>query len=277
MELKVKGEEEGRGGRQGKGMEEEDHLRTDPGGKSPGSEITNRAYDEVSDDARSATRTRLSLTPTGERKQDPKPMKTRLGLIFWATSTLLLVAVSACGSNQADPPSSPSTTSPSSSPTTSASPPSPSDSAATHASSVLHRYFGVLDRVRRDPSISLSVLATVAASTQLTSESHLVSAERSRSLHQTGATSIRRLTVQSVNLDNSAPAAGRVPTVTIDVCWDVSHADLVDKNGTSAVSPTRANRGWTRYTVANYHWKANPTGGWRVASSQDLRQTPCAA
>ena len=69
----------------------------------------------------------------------------------------------------------------------------------------------------------------------------------------------------------------QVPTVTIDVCWDVSHADLVGKNGKSAVKPTRANRGWTRYTVANYHWNANPSGGWRIASSQDLKQTPCAA
>jgi hypothetical protein len=134
----------------------------------------------------------------------------------------------------------------------------------------------VLDRVRHDSSVPLSELATVATGTQLSSQKHLVDAERSGSLHQTGATSIRKLTVQSVNLDNSAPAAGRVPTVIIDVCWDVSQADLVDNNGKSAVSPTRASRGWTRYTVANYHWNENPSGGWRIASSQDLKQTPCA-
>jgi hypothetical protein len=125
--------------------------------------------------------------------------------------------------------------------------------------------------------VPLSELATVATSTQLSSEKHLVRAERSRSLHQTGATSIRKLTVQSVNLDNSDPAAGKVPTATIDVCWDVSQADLVDANGNSAVSPTRADRGWTRYVVANYHWTENPSGGWRIASSQNLKQTPCAA
>lgn len=204
-------------------------------------------------------------------------MKIRLGLISLATGTLMLAAVSACGSNEAGPQPSLGATSSSSTSTISASPLSPSDAAAAHASSVLHKYFAVLDQVRGDPSISLSALATVTTSTQLTSETHLVSAERSRGLHERGATSIRRLTVQSVNLDNSAPAAGRVPTVTIDVCWDVSHADLLDKNGRSAVSPTRANRGWTRYTVANYHWKANPSGGWRIASSQDLRQKPCAA
>ena len=209
-------------------------------------------------------------------------MKIRLGLISWATGALMLVAVSACGNNEADSPPPPSETSSSSSPTTStpmtgASPTSSSDAAATQASSVLHQYFAMLDRVRQDPSVRLSDLASVATSTQLSAEKLLVSAERSRRLHQTGVTSIRKLTVQSVNLDNSAPAAGRVPTVTIDVCWDVSHADLVDKNGKSAVKPTRADRGWTRYTVANYHWNANPSGGWRIASSQDLKQTPCAA
>ena len=204
-------------------------------------------------------------------------MKIRFGLISWATGTLVLVAVSACGSTEADPPPPPSETPSSSTPTTSASPTSSSDAAATQASSVLHQYFAMLDRVRQDPSVRVSDLARVATSTQLDSQKHLVSAERSRRLHQTGATSIRKLTVQSVNLDNAAPAAGRVPTVTIDVCWDVSHADLVDKNGKSAVKPTRANRGWTRYTVANYHWDANPSGGWRIASSQDLKQTPCAA
>jgi hypothetical protein len=204
-------------------------------------------------------------------------MKIRLGQISLATGALVLVAVSACGSNGADPPPSPPASSSPSAPTTSASPTSPSDAAAADASSALHRYFAVLDRVRQDPSVPLSELATVATSTQLDSEKHLVTAERSRSLHQTGATNIRRLTVQSVNLDNSSPAVGKVPTVTIDVCWDVSQADLVDKNGKSAVSSARADRGWTRYTVANYHWNANPSGGWRIASSQDLKQTPCAA
>ena len=203
-------------------------------------------------------------------------MKIRLGPISVATGTLLLVAVSACGGNAADPPPSSPTSSSPSAPTTSASPTS-SEAAAAEATLLVERYFAVLDRLRQDESVPLSELATVATSTQLSAEKHLVSAERSRSLHQTGHTRIRKLTVQSVNLDNADPSAGRVPTVSIDVCWDVSQADLVDANGKSVVSPTRVDRGWTRYTVANYHWKANPSGGWRIASSQTVKQTPCAA
>ena len=105
--------------------------------------------------------------------------------------------------------------------------------------------------------------------------SYVVSANRDSA--RPGTTAISELKVQSVNLDNSAPDAGKVPTVVIDVCWDVSKVDVLDKSGKSIVSPDRPDTGWTRYTVANYEYAADPTGGWRVATGQDLKQTPCAA
>jgi hypothetical protein len=141
----------------------------------------------------------------------------------------------------------------------------------------MHRYFAVLDAVRQDPNLPLSRLNSVMTSVELTTQWHLVEGERRQHLRQTGETAIDRLTVQSVNLDDSGSFTGRVATVTIDVCWDVSGADLVDKKDHSVVSATRPDRGWTRYTVANNHWSANPSGGWRVAGGQDLKRTPCAA
>lgn len=204
-------------------------------------------------------------------------MMNRLGLMSWATGALMLAALSACGGN--DPHSSPPPAS-SSSPTamsSSASPASPSDKAAADAAALVRQYFATLDEVRTKPASSLSELNTVAIGTQLAAQTKLVKEGRQKGLRQVGSTRITQLTVQSVNLDNSDPSAGKVPTVTVDVCWDVSDADLVDKNGQSAVSPDRPDRGWTRYTVANYRWSANPSGGWRIASSQDLKQTPCAA
>lgn len=141
----------------------------------------------------------------------------------------------------------------------------------------MRRYFGVLDSVRRDQSIPISRLSSAMTSIELTTERRLVSQERQQGLHQTGHTAIDGLKVQSVNLDNSKPAAGMVPTVTVDVCWDVGGADLVDRHGQSVISPSRADRGWTRYTVANYHWSEDPSNGWRVANGHDLKQKPCAA
>ncbi|WP_239455642.1 hypothetical protein [Nocardioides gilvus] len=80
-----------------------------------------------------------------------------------------------------------------------------------------------------------------------------------------------------MNLDNSDPAAGKVPTVVIDVCWDVSDVDVIDRDGASVVSPGRPDTGWTRYSVANYDYTDDPNGGWRVATGQDLKEEPCTA
>ena len=205
-------------------------------------------------------------------------MTKRLGLISWATGILLLAAVSACGSNDADPPpTAPATTSASTAPKTSASPTSPSAQASSDAEAAVTRYYSVLDELGRDPTSSLSKLNTVATSTQLSAMRTVLRQQHARHERQTGSLVIADTKVQSVNLDNSDPSAGKVPAVVIDVCWDVSNVDIVSAKGTSIISPSRPDRGWTRLTVANYKYAADPRGGWRVASGQDLKQAPCAA
>lgn len=206
-------------------------------------------------------------------------MTHRLGWMTWATGTVVLAAASACGGTNADPspaPPSPAISS-STAATTSSTPASPEDAAATASVDLVHRYFAVLDAVRQNPALPLSRLRTAMTSTELTTQRRLVQGERQQHLRQTGATAIDQLKVQAVSLDNADPSSGEVPTVTIDVCWDVSSADLVDDKGRSVVSATRPDRGWTRYTVTNHHWSANPSGGWRVAGGHDLKQAPCAA
>jgi hypothetical protein len=205
-------------------------------------------------------------------------MRYRLGLKSWATGALVLAAVSGCaGSNSptADPTTSsiPST----SSPTTSASPTSPSEAASSAASQKLRAYFATVDRLGQDATAALVPLDQVATSTQLSAERRLLKSQHGRGERQVGATRVAQLKVQSVNLDNSDPSAGKVPTVVIDVCWDVSKVDVLNKGGMSIVSANRPDTGWTRYIVANYRYAANPSGGWRVASGQDLKRTPCAA
>ena len=207
-------------------------------------------------------------------------MKNRLGLTFLATGTLLLAAVSACADNDADPPqTTPATSSQTEStePTTSASPTSPNDAATANATAAMTDYYAVLDGLRADPSSDLKRLRTVAIGAQLNAVQTLVQRQRDQGQRQTGTTVIGELKVQSVTLDNSDPDAGKVPTVVIDVCWDVTKVDVLDKSGESIVSPDRPDTGWTRYTVANYEYAADPTGGWRVATGQDLQQAPCAA
>jgi hypothetical protein len=195
-----------------------------------------------------------------------------------ATAVLLLVAVTACADDGNDP-----TTNPSPSPTTSASttatptPRSDSEGASEAASAVLRRYYDVRNQLRKDAAQPLTLLEEVAASTELAAQQNLFKKERKQGLHQVGTTKVAELEVQSVNLDNSDPKAGKVPTVQIDLCFDVSQVDVVDANGKSVISPDRPDTGWIQFLVSNYQWDTDPDGGWRVASSQDLERTPCEA
>lgn len=195
------------------------------------------------------------------------------GVGIAAATVLLSVAMTSCA-NKSSPIATPSD---SPKPSASATTASPSADAASAASGIVRNYYAVRNQLRADSSKPLDLLKTVAISKELSTEQHLFTTERNQGLHQIGDTKIATIEVQSVNLDNSDPAAGKVPTVTIDVCYDVTGVDIVDKSGKSVVKPGRPNTGWIQYLVSNYQWARDPNGGWRVASSQDIERTPCAA
>lgn len=195
-----------------------------------------------------------------------------------ATAALLLVVMTSCANDGGDPAASGSPAPSSPAPTTATrTPPSETETASEAASALLRKYFATVDQLRQQPKRPISELGAVAISTQLAAQEKLIQTQRSNGLRQTGSTTIAKLTVQSVNLDNTDPRAGKVPTVQIDICYDVSGVDILDKDGKSVVSPDRPETGWVRYLVSNYKWKADPRGGWRVASGADLKQAPCAA
>jgi hypothetical protein len=199
------------------------------------------------------------------------------GALSLATAVLLLVAGTSCADDDGDP-TDPRSNPPASSPSSSSpTPTSPSESATAAATATVNDYYAIRNQLRRDPTQPLSKLKSVAISTELTTQQTLFKREREQGLHQIGETKVVELEVQSVNLDNSDPQAGKVPTVTIDVCYDVKGVDIVDKDGKSIVKPGRPNTGWIEYLVSNYQWAKDPEGGWRVASSQDIERTPCAA
>ncbi len=201
-----------------------------------------------------------------------------------ATAALLLVAVTACsnGDNAPAQNGSPAastslTPTPQAQTTAPTTPPSETELAAEAASTLLRQYFATVDQLRQQPKRPISELGAVAISTQLAAQKKLIQDQRSNGLHQSGSTTIAKIAVQSVNLDDADPTAGEVPTIQIDVCYDVSGVDILDSRGRSVVSPDRPDNGWVRYSVANYEWDANPRAGWRVASGTDLKRAPCAA
>lgn len=199
------------------------------------------------------------------------------GTFSVATAVLLLAAVTACGSD-AEPEPTPNATASSSAPST-ATPSTaitPEEAAASAAKVAVDDYYALTDLLLQDDTVSLDRLGEVAVSTQLSAQKNFLTTERAAGTQQRGDTVIVETKVQSVSLDNSDPKAGRVPSVTIDVCWDVSEVDVLDASGKSVVTSDRPDRGWTRLTVANYAWDTDPEAGWRVAGGGDLEKTPCA-
>ena len=206
-------------------------------------------------------------------------MTTSRGARAIAAAALLLVAMTSCANDGQDPAANASPT-PSSStptPTATATPPSDTELASEAASATLRKYYDVRNQLRQNPSRPLSLLDQVAISTELAAQRNLFKKERKQGLHQVGATKVAELEVQSVNLDNSDPKAGKVPTVQIDLCFDVSKVDVVDADEKSVISLDRPDTGWIQFLVSNYEWETDPDAGWRVASSKDIERTPCEA
>lgn len=198
------------------------------------------------------------------------------GVFSLATAGLLLAVVTACGSSsKADPTPtpSPSVTETVDSPSPSAT--SPEESASATAIKVVANYYAVTDHLLQDSSLDLKQLESVAISAQLSALQKFLSTQRDGGFRQTGDTQVVETKVQSVSLDNSDPKTGRVPSVSIDVCLDVSATDFLNASGKSVVPAERPERTWTRLNIANYSWDKDPAGGWRVASGQDLEKSPC--
>jgi hypothetical protein len=194
-------------------------------------------------------------------------------------TAILLAAMTSCSTNGNHPAATktPALSSPARTTATTTTSPSDSELAAEAASAAVRNYYATVDRLGQQPSVPLRDLSAVATGVQLSAQQNLLRNQRRANERQVGDTKIARLEVQSVNLDNSDPSAGKVPTVEVDVCWDVTNVDVVDMNGKSIVSANRPNTGWTRLTVANYHYADDTSGGWRVATGQDLKRNPCAA
>lgn len=199
-------------------------------------------------------------------------MRTTLG------GAVLLLAVAttttACGGTGTDA-TPPSTTSPAPTSPSSSTPSDPRSQAGAAAQAAVRKYFQVTDRVGQNPKAPLSALKTVDVSGVLSQDQHTFTEWRTKGWKKTGNLKVTRMQVEQVSLDNSDPSKGKVPTVAIAVCTDASSVDVVDKGGKSVVLKSRPTLLTTRYTVANYRYKQDPQGGWRVAVIEDEEVGKC--
>lgn len=218
-----------------------------------------------------------SLGPRGLRTEQVSGMRNARRSLALAVAALAVSALPGCSEDPAStsPPTESTSTSTPSASTATTEPPSDSEVAGESAGQVVRDYIAVVDRLRKDRKQPLGQLKAVAIGGELDAQTLFTHNQRKAGNRQTGDTQVLDVVVQSVNLDKSQK--GQAPTVQLDVCWDVSAGDVLDRDGNSIVSPDRPGRGWTRYTVANHRWKTHPDDGWRVASSQDLEKAPCSA
>ena len=126
-------------------------------------------------------------------------------------------------------------------------------------------------QLRQDPR-TVSATETVATSTELAAQQNLLERRAQGGLHQIGDTEIVKLTVQSVNLDNSDPECGTVPTVTSRRLLGRQRRRRRRQERQVRRQPGSAGHAdGPAITVANYEWVTDPTGAWRVACERGPR------
>lgn len=149
-----------------------------------------------------------------------------------------------------------------------------SEVAGQAAAEAIHEYFAVVDELRQDPSVPLSRLKSVALGGQLTAQEVFTRNQRKAGNKQVGDTTLPDVVVQQIVTDTSTQDGALAQ---VDVCWDVSAVDVLDREGDSIVTPDRSERGWTRYTLSNPRGEAPFDKGWRVSNGEDLEKAPCSA
>ena len=210
---------------------------------------------------------------TSSTQKEKHTMRTTLGRV----ALLLTIATMAtgCGGGSGTDATPPATTSPAPTSPSSSTPSDPRSQAKEAAQAAVRKYFQVTDRIGQNPMAPLSALKTVDVSGVLSQDQHTFTEWRTKGWKKTGNLKVTKMQVEQVSLDNSDPSKGKVPTVAIAVCTDASSVDVVDKSGKSVVLKSRPTVLTTRYTVANYRYKQDPRGGWRVAVIEDEEVGKC--
>ncbi|WP_454857586.1 hypothetical protein [Promicromonospora soli] len=190
----------------------------------------------------------------------------------WAATGTVLLALLFAGCTGTTSPA--ESREPSEAPTTSAapSPTSDRDRAEAGARSAVDTYYAVLDEAASDPTVPLSSLEDALAGDYIAAWRTELETNRGKDWTQTGTTRIVKVTTQGVDV----PSDGTTATVIFDTCYDVSEVDVVDGSGTSVVEASRPDRGWSRLTLTNATFAADPDAGWRVTTGETLEKESCA-
>jgi hypothetical protein len=162
-----------------------------------------------------------------------------------------LLALTACNNdtaaNSTEPP-----TSASPSPTESL---SPEDRAIQQAEPVIRNYYDVYEVVLKNPAQGPKPFEQVAKGRELRDLRAEWQLFRDKGVHVEGSGRIAKLTITHADVEID-PAV-----VEVDVCFDVSKADVVDRQGRVVTAKGREDKSLRRMRLTNDDW---PRGQWMV-------------
>lgn len=161
----------------------------------------------------------------------------RGGLVGLALISALTMA--ACNDPAPAPATTTSPTTGTTSSTSSSSSTTQSDPQVASAEAVVQKFWGVVNSLGTDPTKSLDELTTVARGQTLETWRELLTQRRRQGHRQVG----------SISMVSSTASTAPDHKLKVDACVDVSKTDLVDKDGTSAVSKDRSARVRYAYVV----------------------------
>lgn len=190
-----------------------------------------------------------------------------------AAALTALLNLTACNGGE------PTTTEPTATPTptaTTSAPTDPKDQAVTDATTALQRYYDMVNQLAQNPKMPLDKnLKKVATSSGYSLTWTILNQSRMKGYTQQGDTTFEVDKVLEVSLDNSNPKKSVAPTVQLQVCYDVSNVDVVDKSGKSVVTDARLDKAIATYWISNYNYKADPQGGWIVSGRDSRGERSC--
>lgn len=198
-----------------------------------------------------------------------------------AAAAALFAALAGCNSSSGAAASIIKSGSPTSSPSAAPSPTSsapatpvtPEDQAAALAQQAVRSYYTVTDQLGLTADANLEALRSVTIGSALNDARNQLLSHQKQGWKQIGTTRLLSLNANSVSLVNKpTQQPPLVPTVKVDVCYDVSDLNVVDATGKSVISAQRQDKALAEMGVANYQWPS--AQGWRVAYTV-ITEKPC--
>ena len=126
--------------------------------------------------------------------------------------------------------------------------------AEASAREAVQDYLALFAEISADPDRDVTELEQVAAGRALDWATHQITTWRDAGQRGVGAQVASEFNLTHVVLDPDSSADHDHRTVELTACIDVSGTDIVDKHGSSVVSPDRPSRALVDYVVWNAGW-----------------------